>query len=147
MVSLGYLAKGFMTLCCFHCGKTINMNFIQSSLFHGNVQTTTKYSRRSVFCFKAKHCLTKKRKAKRKKRLVWKKKNENAKKKCLQEQRFQFNRKRRDNCMLSDAKNGELITNNVDKTPVRRQDKFERCTDQLQLSSFALHTIVVFIYM
>lgn len=75
-----------------------------------------------------------------------KKKNENAKKKCLQEQRFQFNRKRRDHCMLSDAKKGELITNNVDKTPVRRQDKFERCTDQLQLSSFALHTIVVFIY-
>lgn len=51
-----------------------------------------------------------------KKRLVWKKqqqKNENAKKKCLQEERFQFNRKRGDNCMLSDAKNGELIKNNV----------------------------------
>lgn len=57
-----------MTLCCFHCGKTINLNFSQSSLFHGNVQTTTKYSRRSVFCFKAKHCLTKKSKAKRKKK-------------------------------------------------------------------------------
>ena len=74
MVSLGYLAKGFMTLCCFHCGKTINMNFIQSSLFHGNVQTTTKYSRRSVFCFKAKHCLTKKSKARRKKKASVKKK-------------------------------------------------------------------------
>lgn len=48
--------------------------------------------------------------------------------------------------MLSDAKNGELNKNNVSKTPVRRQDKFESCTDQLQLSSFALNTIVVFIY-
>lgn len=89
------------------------MNFIQSSLFHGNVQTTTKYSRRSVFCFKAKHCLTKKSKARRKKKAGVKKKNANAKKKCLQEQRFQFNRKRGDNCMLSDAKNGELIKNYV----------------------------------
>ena len=130
MVSLGYLAKGFMTLCCFHCGKTINLNFIQSSLFHGNVQTTTKYSRRSVFCFKAKHCLTKKSKAKRKKKGWCEKKNDNTKKKCLQEQRLQFNRKRRDNCMLSDAKNGE-----------RRQDTFESCTDQLKYD-----TIVVFIY-
>ena len=102
-----------MTLCCFHCGKTINLNFSQSSLFHGNVQTTTKYSRRSVFCFKAKHCLTKKSKARRKKKAGVKKKNANAKKKCLQEQRFQFNRKRGDNCMLSDAKNGELIKNYV----------------------------------
>ena len=99
-----------------YCAKTINLNFIQSSLFHGNVQTATKYSRRSVFCFKAKHCLTKKSKARRKKKAGVKKKNkknENAKKKCLQEERFQFNRKRGDNCMLSDAKNGELIKNNV----------------------------------
>lgn len=57
---------------------------------------------------------TKKSKAKRKKkRLVRKKKNDNTKKKCLQEQRLQFNRKRRDNCMLSDAKNGEIIKNYV----------------------------------
>ena len=48
--------------------------------------------------------------------------------------------------MLSDAKNGEIIKNYVLKTLVRRQDTFESCTDQLKLSSFALHTIVVFIY-
>lgn len=75
------------------------------------MQTTTKYSRRSDFCVKAKHSLTKKRKAKRKKKVG--EKNDNTKKKCLQEQRFQFNGKRGDNCMLSDAKKGELIKNNV----------------------------------
>ena len=55
----------------------------------------------------------KKVKRNEKKKAGAKKKNDNTKKKCLQEQRLQFNRKRRDSCMLSDAKNGEIIKNYV----------------------------------
>lgn len=55
----------------------------------------------------------KKGKRNEKKKAGVKKKNDNTKKKCLQEQRLQFNRKRRDNCMLSGAKKGEIIKNYV----------------------------------
>lgn len=55
----------------------------------------------------------KKVKRNEKKKAGVKKKNDNTKKKCVQKQRLQFNRKRRDNCMLSGAKKGEIIKNYV----------------------------------